>query len=210
MDGTRLAALVAKGYGIAATHIGTPYTWYRSPTLINSVAPQYQLGILQASFAVDSQFKTPPNYQTILYRAFIDTAQVQPGDILVGQYTMVMLETGPLLPPLALISTDRIKIERASTTAAVGLQAYGAPTTYTTIAQGLPANINLKKEVGTLPANLPSDVSRRTYWFASFVAADGSVKDGDIITDGEGYRYSVTAANWQSIYYQCLCERLES
>ena len=205
-----MAALVAKGYALSALRIGTAYTWYRSASLINPVAPQYQLGILQAAFAVDSEFKTPPNYQTILYRAFIDTAQVQPGDILVGAFTMVMLETGPLLPPLALISTDKIKIERANTTAAVGLQTYGAPTSYTTIASGLPANINLKKEVGTLPANLPGDVSRRTYWFASFVAPDGAVKDGDIITDGEGYRYSVTAANWQSLYYQCLCERLES
>jgi hypothetical protein len=209
MNGTQLAALVAQGYAIAAANIGTPYTWYRAG-LINPITPQYQLGILPASFAVDNTFKSTPNYQTILYRAFVDTAQAQPGDILVGQYTMVMLETGPLLPPLALICTDQIKIERPAINTAAGLQSYSKPAPFTLIASGLPANINMKKEVGTLPANLPGDVSRRTYWLASFVAADGSVKDGDIITDGEGYRYSVTAANWQSIYYQCLCERLES
>ena len=205
-----MATLVAKGYGMAASRIGTAYAWYRSSSLINPTAVANQLGTLQAAFAVDAGFKKTPDYQTVLYRAFVDTSQVVARDILVGQYTMVMLETGPLLPPLALICTDLIKIERASTTAAIGLQAYGAPTTYTTIALNIPANINLKKENGMLPAHLPGDVSRRTYWAASFVAADGSVKDGDIITDGEGYRYSIVASNWQSIYYQVLCERMES
>ena len=210
MNGTRMAALVARGYAIAASKIGTSYAWYRSASLINPTATANQLGTLQASFAVDAGFKATPNYQTILYRAFVDTSQVVTRDILVGQYTMVMLETGPLLPPLALICTDMIKIERASTSAAIGLQAYGAPTAYTTIALNLPANINIKKESGTLEANLPADVGRRTFWEASFVALDGSIKDGDIITDGEGYRYQVAAASWQSIYYKCLCERLES
>ena len=210
MNGDRLSALVAKGYGMASSRIGTHYTWYRSASLINPTAVQNQMGILQASFAVDANFKATPNYSTVLYRAFVDTSQVLNRDILVGQYTMVMLETGPLLPPLALICTDLIKIERATTTAAVGLQSYGAPTSYTTIALNLPANINIKKESGRLAANLPGDVSKRTYWLASFSAANGTVRDGDIITDGEGYRYSVTGANWQSIYYQCLCERLES
>ena len=75
---------------------------------------------------------------------------------------------------------------------------------------GIEPFYKVKKEVGTPPVKLPSDLGRDTYWDISFYAADGAVKDGDIIIDGEGYRYQVTAANWQSIFYHCLCQRLES
>ncbi|OYV38329.1 MAG: hypothetical protein B7Z80_10315 [Rhodospirillales bacterium 20-64-7] len=210
MDGTRLQSLLNTGYARAASHIGTAHAWYRG-FLIDPTAPQFQMGTLSAAWGVDAQFQNTPNYQTLLYRAFIDTTQAQAGDILIGAQTYVLLETGPLIPPLGLVCTDQIKIERMTApSVAAGLQTYSAPTTLQLIARGLPGNVQIKKEVGTLPANLPGDVSRRTYWIVSFYGPNGTVKDGDIITDGEGYRYQVTAANWQSIYYQCLCERLES
>ena len=211
MNGTLLNAKVQKGYAIAGNKVGVPYAWYRSASLINPVVTANQLGTLNSAFSVDAKFQATPKYETILYRVFTDITQALPGDILVGQFTFVLLEIGPILPPLALICTDRLTIQRNQNNAAVGLQPYGAPTApLTLIAQGLPGNINLKKETGSLSAGLPSDVSRKTYWNASFAAPDGAVKDGDIITDGEGYKYQVTASNWQSIYYQCLCERLES
>ncbi len=209
MDGATLQAKVARGYGIAATHIGTPHAWYRGG-LVDPTSPQYQIGTLPAAWSVDSQFQTPPNYQTQLYRAFVDTSQAQPGDILIGAQTFVLLETGPLIPPLGLICTDQLQIERAIAGSSVGLQPYVDVTKTTLIAQGLPGNVQIKKEVGAQPANLPGDISRKTYWTVSFYAPNGSIKDGDIVTDGEGYRYQVTAANWQSIYYQCLCERMEA
>lgn len=210
MDGKALQSLISKGYARAATHIGTLHAWYRGP-LIDPTAQQYQLGTLSAAWAVDGNFQTAPNYQTLIYRAFTDISQAEPGDLLVGEQTFVMLETGPIFPPAALICTDQIKIERTSApTVGTGLQPYSAPTETALIARGLPANIQIKKESGTLVAKLPGDIARRTYWLVSFYAPDETVRDGDIITDGEGYRYQVTAANWQSISYQCLCERLES
>jgi hypothetical protein len=205
MDGATLQAKIDRGYAIAATKIGAPHAWYRG-----GLAPQFQLGTLNAAWGVDSKFRTPPNYQTQLYRAFVDTAQAQPGDILVGAQMFVLLETGPLIPPLGLICTDVLKIERANAGPTTGLQPYIDTTQTTIIAQNVPGNVQIKKEVGTQPAALPGDISRRTYWVVSFYAPNGWVKDGDIVTDGEGYRYQVTAANWQSIYYQCLCERMEA
>ncbi len=209
MDGSRLQSLLNTGYARAASHIGTPHAWYRGG-MMNPTGPQYQMGTLSAAWSVDAAFKTPPNYQTLLYRAFVDISQAQPGDVLVGTQTFVLLETGPLMPPLGLICTDQLQIERATAGPTPGLQAYIDQTASTIIAQGLPGNVQIKKEVGTLPTNLPADVSRKTYWLVSFYAPNGFVKDGDIITDGEGCRYQVTAANWQSLYYQCLCERVEA
>ncbi len=92
----------------------------------------------------------------------------------------------------------------------VGLQAYSAPTVAPVVATGLPASIQLKKEVGTLPASLPGDVSRRTYWNIFVRCALGTVLDRDVIIDDAGVRYQVTGAYWNSLGYACLCERLES
>ncbi|OYV58398.1 MAG: hypothetical protein B7X01_03780, partial [Acidiphilium sp. 21-62-4] len=101
MDGARMQMLINGGYAKAAQRIGMPHAWYRG-TMMNPMLPQFKLGTLNAAWAVDGAFKTPPNYQTMLYRAFIDTAQAQPGDILDGFQRFVLLETGPLIPPLGL------------------------------------------------------------------------------------------------------------
>ncbi len=209
MNGALLQSRINHGYAMAGNQIGTAHTWYRGG-MLNPTQPQYIMGSLLAAWSVDAAFKTPPNYQTLLYRGFLDVSQAVPGDILIGARTFVMLETGPLMPPVGLVCTDLLTIERSAATSTAGLQTYIDQLASTVIAQGLPGNIQIKKEVGTLPTGLPADVSRKTYWLVSFYAPDGFVKDGDIITDGEGYRYQVTAANWQSIYYQCLCERVEA
>lgn len=208
MDGTTLQAKINSAYAKAAEKIGVPYSWYRGG-LINPVSSQNQLGMLDGAFSIDPKFQSVPNYATMLWRAFLDISQALPGDIFVGSHTFVLLESGPLIPPMAIMCTDQIKIERPTVSTTAGLQVYNDPT-MELIAEGLPANVNIKKEVGDIKAHLPGDIGRQTYWNVSFYGADGSVKDGDIVTDGEGYRYQVTSANWQSIYYQCLCQRLES
>ena len=209
MDGTRLQRLIYAGYARAASHIGTPHAWYRGYGAIPSMLPQDQIGTLPASFSVDGQFQTPPNYATVLWRAFVDTTQAQVGDVLVGAYTWVLVRAAGIVPPLAIQCTDQITIQRKAAASQVGAQGYGGQPTITTIASGVPANINLKKEVGTPPAKLPGDTSRGTYWNVSFYAPDGAVRDRDIVIDSQGNRYQVTAANWQAIGYQCLCEVLE-
>ncbi|MHB1023341.1 MAG: hypothetical protein ACYC0Z_13120 [Acidobacteriaceae bacterium] len=208
MDGTTLQAKINSAYAKAAQKVGLPYSWYRGG-LISPISSQNLLGTLDAAFSIDRQFQSVPNYSTMLWRAFLDISQATPGDILVAAKTFVLLESGPLIPPMAIMCTDQITIQRPSVSTSAGLQAYNDPG-FTLIAQGLPANVNIKKEVGDIKAHLPGDIGRQTYWNVSFYGADGSVKDGDIVTDGEGYRYQVTSANWQSIYYQCLCQRLES
>lgn len=91
-----------------------------------------------------------------------------------------------------------------------GLQTYNTTNQGTLVASAIPASIQLKKETGTQPANLPADISRRTYWNIMFRAPPGTVIDNDIVVDDLGVRYQVTAAYWNSLGFNCLCERMEA
>lgn len=91
-----------------------------------------------------------------------------------------------------------------------GLQGYNEPNELNIVTQDLAASIQLKRESGAQPANLPGDVSKRTYWSIFVKAPVGTIINNDIIEDDQGIRYQVTAAYWNSLGYQCLCEIMES
>ena len=101
-----------------------------------------------------------------------------------------------------------ISVYRATVTSAGGLQAYNDVSAQTLIASGIPATIDLKKEVGSQPAALPGDTSRRTYWNINFKGALGLVLDNDIIVDDLGQRYQVTGSYWTVLGYQVFAERM--
>ena len=103
-----------------------------------------------------------------------------------------------------------ISIFRDAEPTAGGLQSYVAPNQGALVASGIAASIQLKKQVGTQPADLPADISRRTYWNIMFRSPLGTVFDNDTIVDDLGVRYQVTAAYWNSLGYNCLCERMEA
>lgn len=105
-----------------------------------------------------------------------------------------------------------VDVYRPQATAGVGNVGYVAPVPSTDklIASGISASIQLKKEVGSMEAKLPGDTTRRTYWRIICQAALGTIKDRDVLVDDQGIRYQVTAAYWNSLGYQCLCERLEA
>lgn len=105
-----------------------------------------------------------------------------------------------------------ISISRPTQPVGVGAVGYGAelPATETAIASGIAASIQQKRD-GKMPgAGLPGD-ARSTLWRIFFNGlASGFVVDRDIITDDLGIRYQVQAAYWNSMGYNCLCERLEN
>lgn len=101
-----------------------------------------------------------------------------------------------------------ISVYRDALNTSPGVQPYGAPNEATTVATGIPAAIQLKKESGDQPAHMPADVSKRTYWSIQFKGTLGLVQENDTITDDLGARYQVVAPYWNSLGYSCLCERL--
>lgn len=105
-----------------------------------------------------------------------------------------------------------IQITRPVQQSGVGALPYGGSTvaTETSIASNVPAAIQLKKEGGKMPADLPLDIAKRSFWNIFFNLPLGTVLDRDIITDDTNLRYQVSASYWTPLGYQCLCERLET
>jgi len=104
-----------------------------------------------------------------------------------------------------------ISISRPTQPTGVGAVGYGGelPATETAVASGVAASIQQKKEGRPPPAGLPGD-ARMTLWRIFFNLPNGTVADRDIIADDLGIRYQVQAAYWNSLGYNCLCERLEN
>ncbi len=108
-----------------------------------------------------------------------------------------------------------ISITRPAAQVGVGAIGYGgqAAATETSVASGLPATIQLKKEGKAPDAHLPGDISKRTLWRIMIPlqsAALGLIKDRDIVTDDLGLRYQVMAPYFSSLGYDILAERLET
>jgi len=162
------------------------------------------------ALSVGGKFTSPAKYQTQLWQVEIDGSQVQVGDFLVqGTDRYVIVEEIPLLPMLALYVPRTVTISRPTAPSGVGAVGYAEPT-LTTVATNVPCAIEVKKEVGSQPAKLPGDITRRTYWTVGLFAPLGTVHDRDVLTDDLGQRYQVTADDWTPLGYQLLAERLEA
>lgn len=214
MDGATLNAKVQRGYAMAANKIGMAVAHYRS-TAVNGIDSPVQtgnkIGSLLASFSLKGQYNQAPGYKTNLWTVAIDLTNVQPGDVLVNATdTYVMVAEVPLMPPLALNTSNTISVKRPGAPSGVGNVGYAEPTPAYVITD-VPAFISLKKDIGRPPVGLPGDVSKRTYWEIDLYAPIGTIRTGDTVTDDLGYRYQVVADDWNSpLGYQLLCERLEA
>lgn len=196
MDGPTLQGLIAKGYQRGAAHIGSPHNWYRGG-YISPMSPGNMLGSLTAAFAVDTQFTALAKQQTLLWRAFVDTTQVELGDILAGPQTWAIVDGG-MRPPMALLCPQTVSISRAVQQFSVS---GGASQTMTPIATSYPCNVQLKRDKGfsePLGFAAPSNTSApMPMWMIYLpILTDGVVLPADALTDNDGNVYKVDAVNF--------------
>ena len=209
MDGPTLEGLIAKGYQRGAAKIGTTHNWYRGGN-ITPIAPGNLLGTLPAAFSPDAQFKGIAKQATILWRAFVDTTQVQVGDILVGSSTWVIVDGG-LRPPMALACPQTISAARAVQQFS---QSAGATQTTTPILATWPCNMQLKRDKGfsepvgfPAPSNTSAPMPEWTLYLP--ILADGVIESGDMLTDNNGATYKADAVNFGLYGYVIACTPFE-
>lgn len=209
MDGTTLQARIYAGMARAAKHIGTPHDQYRG-TPTNPLQAANKIAILNASVNINGSYIGQVKTEQLYWQIIADGAALQIGDYLVGAHTCVVVAMDALLPPLALRCPDRISITRPASQTGVGAQPYGAPLSTSAVATNLPCYINLKRETGRPETRLPGDAGLRGFFAAACWLPDGMIHDRDLLTDQNGNRYQVTAANHGLLGYELLCERLEA
>jgi len=118
--------------------------------------------------------------------------------------------------PNAFIYNRTITITRPAAHTTVGPVGYGGVTqaTETAVLSGLKASIQAKSgstrpRAGDLPASPPAPIGWNIYLPRNAVA-NGVIKDRDIVTDDNGDRYQVDAANWTPMGYKLMTIRLEA
>jgi hypothetical protein len=105
-----------------------------------------------------------------------------------------------------------ISISRPNANNAVGSQPYGGSliTDETVIATGIAAHIQADRQ-GTRPeTGLPADAAGQSIWKIIFMGTKGLVRERDIITDDQGKRYQVIAADWGPLVTTCRCQILQT
>lgn len=118
---------------------------------------------------------------------------------------------------MSFIFPRTISVSRVASNTTVGKAGYGgvmkANESPVSNVQNLRASIQLDRGGRNPVTNLPAD-GQKTMWKViiepSPSVVDGSILNRDIITDDLGIRYQVVAPYWNSLGYQCLCERLEA
>jgi hypothetical protein len=107
-----------------------------------------------------------------------------------------------------------VQISRPNPTTGIGALPYQGllPTNETILFTNIPASI---QERGSTQqkAGIPADTKGAPMWIIIIPLAycpNGSIMDRDVITDDLSIRYQVSAAYWNSLGYQCECERLQT
>ena len=211
MNGAQLNSLIQKGYKQSAVHTGTPYDVYRSAAPGDPLNASNKLTTVNAAFGVNPQFTAPPTASTIYWYIVTDDGIVNVGDYLIqGANRWVVVSELALLPMQALFVPNTISIERPTGPSGFGATSYSNTDATSPVAANVPAYITVKKEVGSPPAKLPGDASRRTYWRIVCYLPENTIQDRDVLVDELGNRYQVTANNRGLLGYDILCERLEA
>ena len=104
-----------------------------------------------------------------------------------------------------------ISVSRPTQTSGIGALPYQALSSanQTVLFTDLAASIQHRGS-NQLKSGLPADANSGNQWTILFNLPDGSVWERDIITDDLGKRYQVSTAYWNSLGYQCECERLQT
>lgn len=198
MDGSRIQALIYKGYGKSAQYIGLPFAQYRPSGPLDPVSGSPLNPALLASFnAEDMKYGKPNKYGKPTWYCLADGAQLQVFDYLTGPdkvYYIAAMQ--PLLPILAVECNTTISVHRPQLQTEVGgVTDYEGTTAANEIIlmTNFPASVlqGSKGEKGEVV--LPGDV-RNAWWIVMFPYAGVMLRSGDIIYDAVGRRYIISSA----------------
>jgi hypothetical protein len=106
---------------------------------------------------------------------------------------------------------NTISITRPNQNTGVGTVGYGglSPMDESSIASGIPANIQIDKGSRTPVAKLPGDATYESIWKIIFKGPNGLTQTRDIITDELGRRFQVVSADWGPMVTTCRSQLLE-
>ena len=203
MDAATLQNRIYSGYGKAAKRIGYAFGVYRpTSATANPIQPGNLITTLLATFTVSGigfNFEKPSAYKNPLFNGLFDATLVLPGDYMVnathGTYFVASLPDQ--VPPLC-VQCDRVISIKAPGPA----KTFGAQTAYSgsTLANEVavmslyPASILLDARGRSTEVALPMDLPAPFFQILLPAIAGVDVRSGMAISDDQGRRYIISAA----------------
>ena len=201
MDGSRIQALVNRGYALSAQRVGLPHDHYRPSGPGNPLAPANLLNTLPAAFSVDNyKFTRAPDYGKPERQALVDGSKMAVGDYLVGPAaTYFIAGLDPLVPIVAVECNAVLTFTRpGKANPGYGSVGYEQPDPGMSLMAGWPSSLIQGTKGEKADDGLPRD--SRQPWYAALLPALAGVeiRTDDEATDGQGHRYLVSSAELTS------------
>lgn len=196
--GLRIQVKVNKGYAKAASHLGLQYDFFRPSGPNNPLDQANRVTAVDVAFDASTfTFSKPNMYAKNVWYFMADVSLIEPGDYLVGPGgTFFVAAKQALLPPAAVQCNHTVNLNRPANLTQVGALGYNAGTVADgpAVAVGWPASVLTKSSGATGDTRLPRDT--RLPWLEILLPPIPGVyiQYNDVLTDENGRRYEVSAA----------------
>lgn len=204
MSAKSLQNTIYRAYGKVSGLLGFNHVVYR-PIDYSIPAVDYANWVadIKASVSIDEAYSSTMKFTVPIWTLWADGTKLKVGDILEDSEhdrTFFIISMQPHLPINCIEATDAVKISRAAYTKADGIKTKSEEV----IMNGLVANIQPASSAPFDNGN-PAPSSADAKWDVYCFAPRGSIQIDDIVTDKDGRRASVTAANWYPTGYKLAC-----
>jgi phosphoribosyl-ATP pyrophosphohydrolase len=201
MSGTSVNGKMQKAFQRIGRKLGYKFKVYRSVDFLTPIQAKNFIGEQYVSFSLDPSFKTPVGSSYKQFNLFLDTNNMQLGDIFVSEEQnkkFVLVNKDSIVTPQAIETPHTITISRP------GYSTVGSfESGLNEIAKDIPASIF---EVGSAGLSAPvSEVkeSSANHQYSIWVfLPKNNLKIDDIIEDQDGNKSRITSIEYSSVGYK--------
>jgi hypothetical protein len=206
MNARQLRDRIAKGLGVEARKVGSPYTVYRPKGAVQPISPHNRVIILSAFFRAEGGGPgRAPDYGKALWSGSFDSSYTQPGDYLAGYTQTYFVATQQSGLPIQCVLTNRVvTMVRPVATASGGYSGFYA-TSGEIVIDRWPAS--LLEDGGHAGAVRPNE-TRFAVWTILLPALPVAPLVADVITDDLGATYVVAAAEQSLLGWRLLVRQI--
>jgi hypothetical protein len=196
------------GLNRAANILGRPTDAYRPAGTTNPINRSNRYLRLRAAFCrVDGNFSRSVGYGVAIWRGHFDASYTRVGDYLVqGCDVWFIAEQEPLLPVLC-VRTNRVISITRQLTPGTGASTAAADTTVT-IMSNWPASLLGTETEGKSSAHLPGDTTIPSWTALVPYVQDQVVQPTDIVTDAQGIKGVVVAAELSNLGWRLIVRQV--
>ena len=201
MSGASINKKLQKANAKIGQKLGYKFKLYRSVDYLDPVQLKNYLGEQVLSWSIDASFKKPVNENYQQVNLFLDTANLQLGDIFVSEELnkrFVLINKDPLVTPQAIEATNTVSISRTEYSTVGGYHPE-----LVEIAKNIPAAIF---EVGgqSQPSaentgSNKSSISKYALWIWLPV---NNIKLDDVLVDNFGNKSRITSIEYSPVGYK--------